>query len=229
MIVGFRPMRVLLLAMTLAATNLNASAVRTNGAVVGEWTMDLDAAKKLAQKNNLPIILNFTGSDWCHWCIKIEEIVFSKTTWQDYAKTNANLVTLDFPRRTKTVPEKWVERNNSLAVDYGVEGFPTLVVLDSDASTILGITGATRGLSLELFIKQFEAITKHSAFRVEAYLATKPANGKEYKAAIDEYRTSSSAFNDWIDSRPLRNPENEKKFARMINRIRAARAKLSEF
>lgn len=59
--------------------------VQLEGAKVGEWTMDFDAAVKLAGEKNLPLILNFTGSDWCGWCKLMDESVFSKREWQKFA------------------------------------------------------------------------------------------------------------------------------------------------
>ncbi len=44
-----------------------AEAIQTEGAKVGHWTMDFEAAKKIAAEKNLPLLLNFTGSDWCGW------------------------------------------------------------------------------------------------------------------------------------------------------------------
>ncbi len=217
-----------LIAAVFAVTTARAEDVRMKGAAVGEWTMDYEAALKLAKKKDLPVMLNFTGSDWCHWCIQIEEKVFSKSAWQDYAKSNAVLVTIDFPRRSE-LPEQIVARNERLQIEYGVEGYPTLVVFDSDGATLLGILGAGRGMTVDSFIKQFDQTIRHSSPRVAAYLKTKPANAAAYRAAVDEYKNSSRAFNSWIESRPLRNPENEKKFTAMIERIRTAKAKLNEF
>jgi thioredoxin-related protein len=206
----------------------DANDVQMDGATAGEWTMDYDAAVKLARKENLPLMLNFTGSDWCHWCIQIEEKVFGKTAWQEYAKSNAVLVTIDFPRKSK-LPARLAERNDRLQVEYGVRGYPSLVVLDSDGSTLLGILGASREMTPTSFIGQFDRTTRHSSPRVAAYLKTKPANAKAYQAAVNDYKQGSRAFNNWIKSQPPRTPENEKKFAAMVERIQKARAKLNDF
>ena len=63
-----------------------AEKVQTEGAEAGVWTMDMDAAKKLAKKKKLPLVLNFTGSDWCGWCKLMEKNVFTKESWRKYAK-----------------------------------------------------------------------------------------------------------------------------------------------
>ena len=58
-----------------------------NGHQAGKFTMDLTAARKYARENNTPILLNFTGSDWCNWCKLMEKNVFEKEEWAAYAKT----------------------------------------------------------------------------------------------------------------------------------------------
>ena len=65
------------------------------GVVPGKWTMDLGAAKQEATEKQLPIMLNFTGSDWCGWCILMERQVFMKKTWSDYAQDHLVMVMLD--------------------------------------------------------------------------------------------------------------------------------------
>ena len=54
-----------LLAFAFAASAASAAAPAHDGATPGEWTMDFDAAKSLAADTGRPILLNFTGSDWC--------------------------------------------------------------------------------------------------------------------------------------------------------------------
>lgn len=108
------------------------------GAELGKWTMDIDAAKALAAETGKPIFMNFTGSDWCGWCQLMDKNIFSKAEWKDYAKENLVLVWIDFPKKADLVPEKFRERNQALGKQYKVEGFPTYIVLDADGTTELG-------------------------------------------------------------------------------------------
>ena len=80
-----------------------ADQVELEGASVGIWTMDFDAAVKLAGEKNLPLMLNFTGSDWCGWCKLMDKNVFAEEVWKTYAKENVLLVTLDFPQDKSVV------------------------------------------------------------------------------------------------------------------------------
>ena len=78
----------LLTAFPLLATD----SIIVDGHVAGKFTMDLEAAQKYARENNTPILLNFTGSDWCKWCKLMEKNVFEKSKMQGgkYAKLGTN-------------------------------------------------------------------------------------------------------------------------------------------
>jgi protein disulfide-isomerase len=99
------------------------------------WVTDFEQAKKLAAEKKLPIIANFSGSDWCGWCIKLDKEVFSQPAFQEYASSNAVLFVADFPRR-KEQPAEEKKQNEQLAERYGVEGFPTVLLLDSKGKVI---------------------------------------------------------------------------------------------
>jgi protein disulfide-isomerase len=108
-----------------------------------EWTTDMDAALKQSEKTGKPILVDFSGSDWCGWCIKLDDEVFSKKAFIDFAKENLILVLLDFPR-SKAMSAEQKKKNNALAKKYGVSGFPTVLILDSKGKVLLK-TGYRRG------------------------------------------------------------------------------------
>ena len=112
------------------------------GAELGKWTMDITAAKTLAKEKGKPIFMNFTGSDWCGWCQMMDKKIFSKAEWQTYAAENLVLVWIDFPKKKELVPEAFIDRNQALAKQYKVNGYPTYVLLAADGVTVLGQLGA---------------------------------------------------------------------------------------
>ena len=114
------------------------------GPVVKGWTEDLELAMKFAARTKRAIVLDFTGSDWCGWCIKLHDEVFSKDAFKDYADKNLVLVAIDFPR-SKKLPDEIKQRNSKLARQYSVRGFPTIVILDSTGKKVLGRTGYVSG------------------------------------------------------------------------------------
>ena len=99
------------------------------------WLVNLDEAYSLSKKTGKPIMANFTGSDWCGWCIRLKNEVFSKKEFIDWAAENVVLLELDFPR-TKALPDELKQQNGSLQQFFGVSGYPTIWVfnMEFDAS-----------------------------------------------------------------------------------------------
>lgn len=118
------------------------------------WIDNFEQAKAEAKKENKLILADFTGSDWCGWCIKLDEEVFSKKEFKDYVKDKFVLLELDFPRQKK-IPAAIKEQNDKLAKEYGVRGFPTVLVLDADGKVVEQLGYMPGGPSA--FIKALEA------------------------------------------------------------------------
>jgi len=206
-----------------------ANEVQTAGASVGHWTMDLEAAKQLAKEKGLPLMLNFTGSDWCGWCKLMDKNVFAQASWKEYAAENALLVTLDFPKNKSIVPENYVDRNKALKEQFGVRGYPTYVILDSDGATKIGQLGAGRDKTPQSFIAEFKGVVRLSQSNIEAFVKANPDKAETYMAAIQGVKDSKKSLADWIATRPPRNDENSKKFVELQDAIKTAEAKLAEF
>jgi thioredoxin-related protein len=99
------------------------------------WVSDYKKAQEQAKAAHKFLLLNFTGSDWCGWCIKFDRDVFSQPQFKDFARNNLVLVELDFPR-AKPQPPEVRKQNRELAQQYEVVGFPTIVVLNSDGQKL---------------------------------------------------------------------------------------------
>src|SRR6478672_1566308 len=109
-----------------------------------DWQTDLAKAQAQAKKENKLILLDFTGSDWCGWCIKLNHDTFSKPEWSAYAKTNLVLVEVDFPR-DKELSAAQKTANEALQKKYKVGGFPTIIVIDADGKTVWSNEGYLSG------------------------------------------------------------------------------------
>jgi thioredoxin-related protein len=122
-----------------------------------EWLTDYKKAEQEAKTTNKLVLLNFTGSDWCGWCILLDKEVFSKPEFKDYASKNLILVEVDFPRRKQQSAELRTQ-NQTLAEHFQIEGFPTIVVLNGDGKAVgeLGYTPGGPGP----FIAQLEKLRK---------------------------------------------------------------------
>jgi thioredoxin-related protein len=96
-----------------------------------EWLQDFAAAKKLAGEKKLDLLIDFTGSDWCGWCIKLDKEVFSQPEFQAEIGNHFVLVKLDYPRNKALVTEAIQKQNEQLKQDFGIEGYPTIFLTDA--------------------------------------------------------------------------------------------------
>lgn len=108
------------------------------------WLHDYEAAKKQAKEENKPILINFTGTDWCGWCIKIEKEVFSKEEFKNYAKENLVLMEVDFPRK-KEQTEEVKAQNKVLDKEFKIEGYPTIFLIDAEGKKLSEDIGYREG------------------------------------------------------------------------------------
>lgn len=107
-----------LIMITLAQTN-NAQTVDLN------WHTDLSKAVSISINEKKPIMLFFTGSDWCGWCMRLKKEVFNHEKFKIWSDEKIILVELDFPRRKK-LESNILNQNRELARIFGVSGYPTV-------------------------------------------------------------------------------------------------------
>ena len=100
-----------------------------------DWETNFKLASARAEKSSKYMLLNFSGSDWCVWCKKLDSEVFNNPEFKEYARDNLVCVVLDFPF-TKPQSSDVKKQNEELAGKYGVSGYPTIVILNSKADLI---------------------------------------------------------------------------------------------
>jgi len=115
------------------------------------WHEDLKEAITISQKENKPLMLFFTGSDWCGWCIRLQKEVFFKPEFTKWAAENVVLVELDFPRK-KAQSKELRAQNTQLQQQFQVRGYPTIWFVKADKNSSgqvnlsqLGSTGYVKG------------------------------------------------------------------------------------
>jgi thiol-disulfide isomerase/thioredoxin len=149
----------------------------------GKWLTILSDAKELAAAQGKDILLDFTGSDWCGYCIQLDQEVFSDPEFTAYATKNLVLVELDFPKfKTLSVAQR--KHNAELEAKYEVQGFPTLVMLDA-AGRKIGKFGYEPG-GFEVFQAKFNEARDGRVARDAAFDAAKTLTGIERAKKIDE-------------------------------------------
>lgn len=122
------------------------------------WSTDLPQALAKAKAENKAVLLDFTGSDWCGWCIKFKKEALDTKEFQDYAAKNLVLVELDFPQK-KQQSDELKAANQALGKKYNVDGYPTFVVLNKDGKEIGRQVGYQEG-GPKAFIAEIDGFKK---------------------------------------------------------------------
>ncbi len=97
-----------------------------------KWYTDVREAITVSNKENKPMLMFFTGSDWCGWCIRLQNEVLKTAEFTKWASDNVILVELDYPRRTPQTPEI-KNQNNELQQAFGIQGFPTIYFTSAES------------------------------------------------------------------------------------------------
>jgi len=142
---------------TLLTCLLACCAVTCTFAAELGWLTDLDKAQQKAKAEKKMVMLDFTGSDWCGPCIKLNKEVFSTDEFGKYAKDNLVLVEVDFPQhKQQSAAQK--KANEELEKRFKVEGYPTIILLNAEGKKI-GELGYQPG-GPKAFIAQLEKLKK---------------------------------------------------------------------
>jgi len=119
------------------------------------WSEDYSKSAAQAKSEKKLVLLDFTGSDWCEWCLKLDKEVFSTPEFKSYAKEHLVLVEVDFPQG-KPQTDRLKEQNDKLQTKYSVDKFPTIIVLNS-AGKKVGELGYVEG-GPKAFIAELEKL-----------------------------------------------------------------------
>ena len=103
------------------------------------WLTSMSQAQEAARNGKKVIFVDFTGSDWCPWCVKLHENVLDRAAFKKFAADHLVLVYVDFPKNAKADDPA---ANEKLARKYKVEGFPTALVMSPDGKVVREIGGA---------------------------------------------------------------------------------------
>jgi len=142
---------------TLAVALMAGWALVQAGAAELNWTTDVPKAVEKAKADKKLVMLDFTGSDWCGWCIKLNKEIFSQPEFVEYAQKNIVAVELDFPR-SKQQSDELKKANKELQKKYSIRGYPTIVVLNGEGKEV-GRLGYMKG-GPKAFIEELEKLKK---------------------------------------------------------------------
>lgn len=216
-------------------------ALHTSGHVFagGEgWLTDIDAAKKSASESKKDLLIDFTGSDWCGWCIKLNDEVFKHDAFKTGVKDSFVLVEIDFPREKGKLPEDVRKRNTELGEKYAVQGYPTILLCDAEGKPYAA-TGYEEG-GPEKYVSHLNELRKNKSKRDEAFAKAAKASGLEKAkvliAALDamkvDEKVAANFYGDIAAQIRAADPKDETGFAKKAEsgkRIEEFQNSLQEF
>jgi thioredoxin-related protein len=122
------------------------------------WETNLKKAQEAAKAQNKLLFIDFTGSDWCGFCVRLDRDILSRPQFKAFANKNLVLMEVDFPRRKEQSAETRAQ-NQRLALQYNIQGFPTIVVLNGEGQTVWRYDGYFSD-GPEAFIAELEKLRK---------------------------------------------------------------------
>jgi thioredoxin-related protein len=141
--------------LRIAAAVVLGSLMVVHAGAANLWKTDFAEASAAAKESNRYLLLDFSGSDWCGWCMKLDKEVFSQSVFREYAAANLVCVLLDFPRGHE-LKKSLKEQNEAMAKKYGVRGFPTVLIL-SPSGELVRSTGYQEG-GAERYVEHLKGI-----------------------------------------------------------------------
>lgn len=166
---------------TIAAAMLGAGHLLAGGE---GWVQNFDAAKATAAKEKKDLLIDFTGSDWCGWCIKLNEEVFSKDAFRNVVPNDFVLLEIDFPQDESKITPDIKKQNEELQKTYAVEGFPTIILADA-AGRPYARTGYEEG-GPEKYVTHLATLREAKTARDAAFGKAGTAEGLEKAKLLAE-------------------------------------------
>lgn len=195
------------------------------------WTADFAAAKTQAAESDKDLLVNFTGSDWCGWCIKLKDEVFKHDAFKEGVKDSFVLVEIDFPRDKSKLSEETQKQNKELDGKYDVQGYPTVILCDAGGRPYAS-TGYQAG-GPENYVTHLNELRKRRTARDEAFAAAEklegPDKAKALIKALEEMDLDdgmiSGFYGEIVDRIKAADPDDTTGFAKMA----ADRQRLADF
>ncbi|HNZ65801.1 MAG TPA: thioredoxin family protein [Planctomycetota bacterium] len=175
------------------------------------WLTNMEQAKKIAQQEDKDILVNFTGSDWCGWCVRLSREVFETSEWAKFSKNNLVLLKIDFPRR-KTISAEQMKHNSDLADQFQIQGFPTICLLTPEGK-IYEKTGYKPG-GAKVYIQHIQELQKKRPARKK--IAPKEEK-KDTKNKIDKDDTKNKTDKDDTKNKTKKKSKEKKTIKNLLS------------
>lgn len=195
------------------------------------WSHDFAAAKKEAAESKKDLLLDFTGSDWCGWCIKLNDEVFKHDAFKNGVKDTFVLVELDYPRDKSKLSDETKAQNKELSEKYAIQGYPTILLCDAEGRPYAA-TGYQKD-GPEKYVAHLNELRGNKAKRDEAFASAEKAEGvakaKALVAALDAMKLDDgvieSCYGNIAEQIKAADPKDETGFGKKA----AAKKRLQDF
>lgn len=194
--------------------------IGTTFAAREEWLSDFTAAKKVAADSKKDLLMDFTGSDWCSWCIKLDKEVFSQEPFKAGVKDKFVLVELDFPHDKSKLSADTLKQNEEMGEKYAIKGYPTILLCDEEGRPYAK-TGYQEG-GPEAYVKHLEELHAAKAVRDKSFAEAAKSEGvvkaKALVAALGAMGLEDSAvanfYGDVVAQIKAADPKDETGYAK---------------
>ena len=202
------------------------------------WTHDFAAAKKQAADEKKDLLIEFTGTDWCGFCIKLNEEVFSHAPFQAGVKDKFVLVELDYPNKPENVAKLSDEtkaQNKELKAKYDINGYPTILLCDAEGRPYATSIGYKKG-GPEIYVTHLDELRAKKDVRDKSFAEAAKLEGlakaKALVAALDAISAMklqdlavARCYPDVVDQIKAADPKDETGYGKKL----ATKAKLADF
>lgn len=196
---------------TFAAFLVSAIASSTFGAQLSKsvpngWDEDFEKGRALAEKSGKLVLLAFSGSDWCGWCVKMEKEIYSDKKFISEAKKRYVLLMIDNPRGADILSPLAKKQNRELTSKYGVRGFPSTVIVRPSGEEVRRFSGFQRG-GVDGFLGELAEVAEAAGVKGAAEVSDEDAKkddrfycdpaDKGKVAARESKQRKTNALNDF--------------------------------
>ena len=175
------------------------------------WSDNYEESRSRAEKEGKDLLLEFTGSDWCPYCIKMRTEVFEKADFKADAPKEFVLVELDFPQ-TKKLKDSVRTQNEALQQKYGIDGFPTVLLTDPKGVPYARVNYNANSAALT---PRMLELRKRKATRDDLMSKAKVATGIQRAKLLDQVISDKDAdefvanFDEMLDQIVAADPDNK--------------------
>ena len=177
------------------------AALSTAMAASEAWTSDYEAARKKAAAENKDLLIDFTGSDWCAWCIKLRKEVFDLPAFEAGVKDKFVLVELDYPNDKTRVTEAVAKQNEELLKKYPIKGYPTILLCDASGKPFAA-TGYQPG-GPEAYLKALDELSANKTARDKGLADASGKEGadkaRQLIATLDDLKLDFGMTHSWYE------------------------------